>query len=519
MGVSKVVLGDKTLIDLTSDTVTSSDLKEGVTAHGANGEVITGVNNYDVNSSDATASASEILLSKIACVKGNKITGTMPDNGAANITISNLNDVSIPEGYYDGTGKVAISETEKAKIISGNIKSGVTILGVRGASTMQNTSDATASASEILSGKTAYVNGNKITGIMQNRETITHDLTYADEEYTIPQGYHSGNGKVKIDSSEKTKIVSENIRADVNILGVDGTFTADGTANTSEILYGEIAYVNGEKITGTMPNNSANNGTIAAVNDEYSIPAGYHNGNGKVSIDSTEKAKIIAENIKSGVSILGIDGTFTSDATVDASEVLSSKTAYVNGEKITGTMPDNGAANITISNLSDVSIPEGYYDGTGKVAISETEKAKIVSGNIKSGVSILGVEGSFSLSGAALTPYVYDLNRGYVNNGVWYYESPTRNYVDLYQVFAGHRYFITLGATVGTRFRAMFTDVDLSVETSDITGETVINKDSPSSQETLEYTATADGYLAILKTNNNKAGYKTYVYDATADWL
>lgn len=133
MGVSKVVYGNTTLIDLTSDTVTASDLVSGVTAHGSNGEAITGTSTKDSDTTDATATAAEILAGKTAYVNKNKLAGTMPNRGAVNGTISTASgSYAIPNGYHDGSGSVTIDSTEQAKIIPANIKSGVEILGVEG---------------------------------------------------------------------------------------------------------------------------------------------------------------------------------------------------------------------------------------------------------------------------------------------------------------------------------------------------------------------------------------------------
>ena len=90
--------------------------------------------------------------------------------------------------------------------------------------------------------------------------------------------------------------------------------TSDATAVAAEILATKTAYKNGSKLTGTMPNNGAVSGTISTKEGQYTVPQGYHDGSGKVSIDATEQAKIIAANIKSGVQILGITGTYTGEA-------------------------------------------------------------------------------------------------------------------------------------------------------------------------------------------------------------
>lgn len=90
--------------------------------------------------------------------------------------------------------------------------------------------------------------------------------------------------------------------------------TSDATAKVAEILATKTAYVNGSKLTGTMPNRGAVAGSISTVNGEYTIQQGYHDGSGKVSISSAEQAKIIAANIKSGVEILGVTGTYGGEA-------------------------------------------------------------------------------------------------------------------------------------------------------------------------------------------------------------
>lgn len=141
MAVSKVIYGGDTLIDLTADTITADKLQSGYTAHGADGEKITGTCDYDANTQDATATAAEILKGKTAYNKGAKVTGTMTNNGAVSGTISTKTGTyTVPQGYHDGSGKVQISSTEQEKIIPSNIRDGVTILGVEG--TMSGTEGA-----------------------------------------------------------------------------------------------------------------------------------------------------------------------------------------------------------------------------------------------------------------------------------------------------------------------------------------------------------------------------------------
>lgn len=133
MSVNKVVYGGKTLIDLTGDTVTADKLLSGITAHGKDGELVTGACTFDVDSNDATAAVAEILSGKTAYARGTKLVGTMPNNGAATGKIITKDGAYIiPQGYHDGSGTVGISETEKEKLIPSNIREGINILGVDG---------------------------------------------------------------------------------------------------------------------------------------------------------------------------------------------------------------------------------------------------------------------------------------------------------------------------------------------------------------------------------------------------
>lgn len=131
--INKLVLGTETKFDLTGDTVDPAHLASGYTAHDKSGAPITGTSTKDVDSTDATAAVAEILTGKTAYARGAKLVGTMPNNGKVTGTISTkAGQYTVPMGFHDGSGKVGISSTEQAKIIAGNIKSGISILGVTG---------------------------------------------------------------------------------------------------------------------------------------------------------------------------------------------------------------------------------------------------------------------------------------------------------------------------------------------------------------------------------------------------
>lgn len=128
------------------------------------------------------------------------------------------------------------------------------------------------------------------------------------------------DGEVLIDLTGDTVIASKLISGitahDKSGAKITGTCTfdadtSDATAGVAEILAGKTAYVSGSKITGTMKNNGAATGTISTKAEQYTIPQGYHDGSGKVSISTTEQAKLIATNIRKGITVLGVEGTMS----------------------------------------------------------------------------------------------------------------------------------------------------------------------------------------------------------------
>ena len=140
--------------------------------------------------------------------------------------------------------------------------------------------------------------------------------------------------------------------------------TTDANATAAEILSGKTAYVNKNKITGEMTNNGAVSGTISTKAGTYTVPAGYHSGLGSVAIDSTEQSKIIATNLKSGITILGVTGSYSGEAvtagSLSATPYLPSKTyqpsdiskdyfSEVTVAAITVTRSDNAAGGVTVT--------------------------------------------------------------------------------------------------------------------------------------------------------------------------
>lgn len=154
--ISKIIYGGKVLMDLTQDTVVADKMLEGYTAHDAAGNQITGTCTFDSDTQDATVAATEILAGKTAYAKGQKVTGTMTNNGAVTGAIDTVaGEYTIPQGYHDGSGKVSIAANEQAKLIAENIREGITVLGVTG--TMSGTEDANPEAKEVTPSTTEQV--------------------------------------------------------------------------------------------------------------------------------------------------------------------------------------------------------------------------------------------------------------------------------------------------------------------------------------------------------------------------
>lgn len=132
----------------------------------------------------------------------------------------------------------------------------------------------------------------------------------------------------------------------------------DTSAAAADILSGKTAYSSNGAVTGTMVNQGAASGEISKADGAYTIPAGYHNGSGTVSIAAAEKAKLISGNIKAGVTVLGVSGkpsvVDTADATAAAGTIVSGKTAYVNGAKITGSLTSISVSQDSLSKVLTV---------------------------------------------------------------------------------------------------------------------------------------------------------------------
>ena len=130
---SKIVLSNgEVLLDLTLDDVKPEHVDKDIYFHDKTGKRQQGTSTKTVDASTATAEAAEVLAGRTFGKGAEMQTGTMPDNSGKNVEISTLSGTSIPKGYSDGSGVAKLSASEIAKLTAGNIKEGVTILGVAG---------------------------------------------------------------------------------------------------------------------------------------------------------------------------------------------------------------------------------------------------------------------------------------------------------------------------------------------------------------------------------------------------
>ena len=163
MAINKVIYGGDVLMDITDTTAVATDVASGKYFYGRDGVKTLGTSTKDSDTTDANATASEILAGRTAYVNKNKVTGEMVNNGAVTGTISTkAGQYTIPIGYHDGSGKVGIATAEQNKIIATNIKSGITILGVTGTysgeavSVEANKNATPATTSQVITPSTGY---------------------------------------------------------------------------------------------------------------------------------------------------------------------------------------------------------------------------------------------------------------------------------------------------------------------------------------------------------------------------
>ena len=315
-----------------------------------------------INTSDATAAADDIAKGKTAYVNGIKVTGSikevpsivkydpavaetlvvsdssgdMPNPGKDGIYIGITSQIEESDGkniVSPGTTlEQVVDPAEFGNATAADVASGKTFTSVAGLKVTGthectggiDTSDATATAGDILSGKTAYVNGSKVTGSIAAKSAS--DITASGKTVTVPAGYYASSANKSVETATQA---TPSISVDTS-----GKITA-----TSEQSAGYVA-AGTKSATKQLSTQAAQ--TITPGTTDKTIASGkYLTGKQTVKGD----ANLVAGNIKSGVSIFGVSGSYegsggidTSDATATAGDMAEGVTAYANGEKLTGTI-------------------------------------------------------------------------------------------------------------------------------------------------------------------------------------
>ncbi len=226
-------------------------------------------------------------------------------------------------------------------------------------------------SNQMLKGYTALVKGNLVTGTIPSKGATTY--TPGTQNQTIASGnYLSGVQTIKGDAN----LVAGNIAKGKSIFGITGSYTSDANAVAGNILSGKTAYVNGAKISGSMIDRglaqSGNWGCGSAGcgtgSDAYyainGLPEGWYHSDGnswapeaRINANTLRsQLGVSANKIAKGQSIAGVAGSFTSDANATAADIAVGKTAYVNGNKITGT---GGGAKVYTFKDVPVTMPSG----------------------------------------------------------------------------------------------------------------------------------------------------------------
>ena len=228
------------------------------------------------------------------------------------------------------------------------------------------------------------------------------------KSYTIPKGYHNGSGTVSAVEGEgqytlQSKTVTptkvqQNVTNDQGYYGLSSVTVnpipekyqdvSGVTAGAEHVLATKSFVDSAGKLTpGEMTNNGAMERTLSVVTKEITIPKGYHNGNGKVNIVTEEKTitptkskqtvpategKVISSVVVDAIPDLYIDTTLNDGSAASAEHILETKSGYVNGVKVDGSMPDKGKITASINGLDVVSytIPRGYHNGEGVVSLT-----------------------------------------------------------------------------------------------------------------------------------------------------
>lgn len=289
------------------------------------------------------------------------------------ISVTNLNDLEDRIATADAAvvaGKAAVAAAITAM---GQAADGSETYAQLAGHIADISDDATAAVGDVLNTKTFYQGGNKKTGTMPNRGSVgTQNLTTEGQEYTIAAGYHNGLGKVK---AVITNLIASVLKHGAVVGGITGNYDTEASVpiTAATVLTGKKGRVNGATITGTMPDRAGDTAALSQTRSGTTIKLRASDGfrDGTNDYVTHADANDVAANIKAGVPIRGLTGTFTSDANAAASDIVLNKTAYVNGAKLTG-------SHSAIQSIQTGEIDTPYTDLSTDVTISSVDITKTI---------------------------------------------------------------------------------------------------------------------------------------------
>lgn len=389
----------------------------------------------DVTNIEAAQSVAAALLKGHKAIAKNSdgeamvVDGEMPNNGAVSQVLNtSTTSYKVPEGYHNGSGTVSVSLEQKTATPSkeqqhitptdGKVLSKVTVDPIPDRyGDVKQTSVYDVLQSHLLKGTAALgqdYNGNavRVEGEMPNRAAIDETLDTTNSSVKIQNGYHNGDGKVKIVLEEKE--VAPLAQGNLEVTPTSGKVLSKVVVNPIPSSYGDVSGTtlsrivaggllkdttviaqdengNAVSVTGTMPYIGEFIETLNPHYDRVLIPEGYHDGTGEVRIKTEEKnvapstqSQVIEPEtgkVLSKVTVKAIPDKYGDSSMTDVEDevigsVLKDVKVIAQGAQgeavvVTGAMPNVGRFYTTVDTVNErVTIPEGYHDGTGLVYIS-----------------------------------------------------------------------------------------------------------------------------------------------------
>lgn len=454
-GLSKVTVG---AIQTETKTVTANG-----TVTPSSGkylkQVTVNVPSSGIDTSDATATAGKILQGATAYVKGEKVTGTIEyypkgsttshgylTDGAENVRVTTVQSKNFLE-IKSPTITDPVAFLAKSKVSCGTLLSnlgdataadvaegktftsaaGLKVTGTHVCSGGIDTSDATATADDMAEGVTAYVGGAKITGNVKvfdkssstlfSSENYVSFITFQTQKciqlktdkrannalyragttqaFMAPASFF-GDATASDVAQGKTFTSATGLKVTGTHVCSGGLDTSDATATANDIAKDKTAYVNGAKVTGTVTEVASSSRSILTTSDMV-----LETVNSKTYVKLGNVTRLADMLFREASELyVRVEASLFGNAT--AEDVLEGKTfTSTAGIKVTGTakasVPALQAKTVTPSSAEQTVTPDSSYDGLSSVTVEGD--TNLVAENIKRGVSIFGVIGSFEGSG------------------------------------------------------------------------------------------------------------------------